>query len=146
MAKRKSMISIDFSSFADYAEKLDKLGGNLQKVFNDAMEQAAETVQEDTKEAMAKSNLPASGKYSQGDTEASIIRDAKVVWHGSIGEIGLGFDKTKPGAGGFLITGTPKMRPNQALANIYSRKTYEKKLKKQIEKDLQKAIDKAMGG
>lgn len=146
MAKRKSMISIDFSNFADYAEKLDKLGGNLQKVFTDAMEQAAETVQEDTKEAMAKSNLPASGKYSQGDTEASIIRDAKVVWHGSIGEIGLGFDKTKPGAGGFLITGTPKMKPNYRLEDIYGRKKYETKLKKDIEKLLQNEIDKVMGG
>lgn len=146
MAKRKSMISIDFSNFADYAEKLDKLGGNLQKVFTDAMEQAAETVQEDTKEAMAKSNLPAGGKYSQGDTEASIIRDAKVVWHGSIGEIGLGFDKTKPGAGGFLITGTPKMKPNYRLEDIYGRKKYETKLKKDIEKLLQNEIDKVMGG
>lgn len=148
MAKRKSMISIDFSNFSDYAERLDNLEADLKKVFGNAMEQAAQTVQNDTIAAMASSNLPAGGKYSgeDKDTEASIIRDAKTVWRGSLGEIGLGFDKTKPGAGGFLITGTPKMRPNQALANIYSRKTYEKKLKKQIENDLQKAIDKAMGG
>lgn len=148
MAKRRSMISIDFSNFSDYAERLDNLEADLKKVFGNAMEQAAQTVQNDTIAAMASSNLPAGGKYSgEGkDTEASIIRDAKTVWRGSLGEIGLGFDKTKPGAGGFLITGTPKMRPNRALANIYSRKTYEKKLKKQIENDLQKAIDKAMGG
>lgn len=146
MAKRKSMISIDFSNFSDYAEKLDKLGADLQKVFTDAMEQAAETVQDDTIDAMAKGNLPAGGKYSQGDTEASIIRDAKVVWHGSLGEIGLGFDKTRPGAGGFLITGTPKMRPNQALVDIYGRKKYENQLKKDIEEVLQDEIDRVMGG
>lgn len=146
MAKRKSMISMDFSNFADYAEKIDKLGGNLQKVFTDAMEQAAETVQVDTIDAMASANLPAGGKYSQGDTEASIIRDAKVVWHGSVGEIGLGFDKTRPGAGGFLITGTPKMKPNYALEDIYGRKKYENRLKKDIEEVLQDEIDRIMGG
>lgn len=143
---RKRMIDIDFSAFGDYAEKLDKLGANLQDAFSKAMEQAAETVQEDTISAMAKGNLPAGGKYSQGDTEAAIIRDPKVVWHGSVGEIGLGFDKTRPGAGGFLITGTPKMRPNRALEDIYGRKKYERELKKDIEEVLQDEIDKIMGG
>lgn len=146
MAKRKRMIDIDFSNFADYADRLDRLGADLQKVFTDAMEEAAEKVQEDTIEAMSSANLPARGKYSQGETEESIIRDVKVVWHGSVGEIGLGFDKTKPGAGGFLITGTPKMRPNYRLEDIYGRKKYENQLKKQIVKVLQEAIDKRMGG
>lgn len=146
MAKRKSMISIDFSNFSDYAEKLDNLGADLKEIFTDAMEQSAETVQFDTIDAMAKGNLPAGGKYSQGDTEASIIRDAKVVWHGSLGEIGLGFDKTRPGAGGFLITGTPKMQPNRALEDIYGRKKYENQLKKDIEEVLQDEIDRRMGG
>lgn len=146
MAKRKSMISIDFTNFDTYAEKLDKLGANLQKVFTDAMEQAAETVEYDTIEAMASANLPAKGKYSQGETEASIIRDAKVTWHGPVGVIGLGFDKTKPGAGGFLITGTPKMRPNYRLEDIYGRKKYENQLKKDIEEVLQDEIDRIMGG
>jgi len=146
MASRKRMIDIDFACFGDYAEKLDKLGANLQQAFSKAMEQAAETVQNDTISAMASGNLPAGGKYSQGDTEAAIIHDPKVVWHGSLGEIDLGFDKTKPGAGGFLITGTPKMQPNRALEEIYSRKKYERDLKKDIEKALQDEIDKTMGG
>lgn len=143
---RKSSLSIDFSNFSDYADRLDQLGADLKEIFADAMEQAAETVQDDTIDAMSAVNLPAGGKYSQGDTEASIIRDAKVSWSGSVGEIGLGFDKTKPGAGGFLITGTPKMRPNYALENIYSRKKYENQIKKDIEEVLQDEIDRRMGG
>ena len=146
MAKRKSMISIDFSNCSDYAERLDQLGASLKDIFTDAMEQAAETVEFDTIDAMASANLPAGGKYSRGDTEASIIRGAKVVWHGSIGEIGLGFDKTKPGAGGFLITGTPKMRPDNALVRIYGRKAYETQIKKDIVEVLQDEIDRRMGG
>ena len=146
MASRKRMIDINFSAFSDYAEKLDNLGASLQSAFTKAMEQAAETIQEDTTEAMAKGNLPAGGKYSQGDTEAAIIHNPKVGWHGSVGEIDLGFDKTKPGAGGFLITGTPKMQPDRALEEIYGRKSYEKKLKKDIEEVLQDEIDRHMGG
>lgn len=145
---RGRMLDIDFSNFDYYAEQLDKLGADLEKVIGDAMEQAAETVQNDVIDAMNDANLPAKGKYhsKNHDTEASIIRDAKVVWHGSLGEIGLGFDKTKPGAGGFLITGTPKMRPNYKLEDIFSRKKYLKKIMDQITEELQDAIDERMGG
>lgn len=143
---RGKMLAIDFSNFAGYAEKLDRLGADLEKVIGDAMERAAETVQKDTEEAMAKANLPAGGKYSGGDTANSIIKSPKVKWAGSYATIDLGFDKTKPGAGGFLITGTPRMKPNYKLEDIYSRRAYLAKIMTQIRKDLQKAIDERMGG
>lgn len=146
MAKRKSMLSIDFSNFSDYAEKLDELGADLKKVFADAMEQAAETVQEDTLEALDSANLPADGIYSKGITKEQVIKNAKVDWSGYVGEIGLGFDKSKPGAGGFLITGTPKMQPDYKLEDIFGRKKYENQIKKDIEEVLQAEIDRIMGG
>lgn len=143
---RKSMLWIDFSNFEEYAERLEQLGANLKQVFEKAMQEAAEKVQADTVAAMDKANLPAGGDYSNGDTKDSIIPDPKVEWHGFVGEIGLGFDKTKAGAGGFLITGTPKMRPNAALEKIYGRKTYEKQINKMIEQALQREIDRILGG
>lgn len=142
MAKRKSMLSIDFNNFSDYAERLDNLGADLKKVFTEVMEETAKKVQEDTKEAVEKSNLPAKGKYSQGDTERSIIQEPKVQWSGSVGELPLGFDKTKPGAGTWLTTGTPKMRPDQALQEIYGQKKYENQLNRDIRKRLQEEVDK----
>lgn len=141
MYKRKQMINIDFSNFAEYAEKLDLLGANLKIVFAEAMEEAAEKVQADTIAALANANLPAEGKYSQGDTRNSVIDDIHVFWQGSVGEVKLGFDKTKSGAGGFLITGTPRMQPDHALEEIYGSKKYESQLKKSIEKALQREID-----
>lgn len=143
---RKQMISIDFKNFSDYAEKIDKLGVNLKSVFSKAMEEAAEKVQQDTIAAIQPVNLPDKGRYSTGDTLNTVIRDPKTKWEGSVGEIPLGFDKTKPGAGGWLITGTPKMRPDYALEKIYGTKRYESELKKTIEKALQREIDKIMGG
>jgi hypothetical protein len=143
---RKKGFYIDFSNFEEYAEMLENLGADLKEIFESAMEQAAEDVQEDTIAAVAKGNLPAGGKYSQGDTEDAVIRNPKVEWQGTVGEIKLGFDKTKPGAGGFLITGTPKMQPDYALEKIYGSKSYENKIKKQIEEHLQEEIDARIGG
>ena len=144
MARRKNFISIDGSAFAEYAEKLDRLGADLQEVFTEAMEKAGTKVQGDVQSAITAGNLPAGGKYSTGETAASVL-DPVVTWTGSLGELPLGFDKTKPGAGGFLITGTPKMAPDAALAAIFTQKSYERNIKKEIEADLQKAIDEHMG-
>ena len=143
MAKNK--ISIDFKAFSDYAERIDSLGGSLKEVFTKALEKAAETIQEDTLVALDKGNLPAGGKYSRGDTADSVIDDLDVTWSGSLGEISVGFDKTKPGAGGWLITGTPRMAPDKALNQIYKSQGYMNKRKKEMEEVFIEAVDKLMG-
>lgn len=148
MARRKSSIWIDYSNFEEYAEKLDQLGADLKDIFSKALQEAAEKVQADTVAAMADANLPAGGAYhgKNRDTEAAIITGTKPNWEGSIAEISLGFDKTKPGAGGFLITGTPKMPPDKALEKIYARKTYEKQINKIIAKALEDELNSRLGG
>lgn len=138
---RNKGLSIDFSCFEDFAAELDNLGADLKSIFTDIMEQEAETVAEDTKEAVERANLPAHGVYSQGDTKDSIVMQPRVEWSGELGEIGLGFDKTKPGAGGFLITGTPKMQPDYKLEDIYARKSYASKMTRDIMDYLSAEID-----
>lgn len=145
MAKRKNSISIDFNGFAEYAEKLEEFGANVKEVFTEIMEEAAEQVQSDTEAALAKGNLPAQGKYSHNKTRAALISSPKVTWSGYTGELPLGFDKTVPGAGGFLITGTPKMAPDYELEKIYSGRKYERDLKKKIDQSFGDAIRKYMG-
>ena len=145
MARRKNYISIDMYAFADYADKLDKLGADLKKSLGEAMEKGADKVEEDVLKAIESGNLPAKGKYSRGTTKKSVIQNAKVKWSGSQGEIGVGFDKSKPGAGGWLITGTPKMQPDQKLAKIFQSKKYAKTINDEIKKELEKQLDK-LGG
>ena len=116
------------------AEALDQMGVDLKPVFTDVMEQSGEGVAKDVLAAVQRPNLPAKGKY-QGpnkQTEASIIMHPKVEWSGDYGEIGLGFDKSKPGAGGWLITGTPEMQPDYELQKIFARKKYASDLIKSI--------------
>ena len=144
---RNKMLAIDFSNFSAYAEKLETLEANLEEIFAKSIEKAADKVQDDVTKAVQPANLPAKGKYrgKTHDTESSIIQDTKPKKRGSVLEVGLGFDKTKPGAGGFLITGTPRMQPDRALADIFQKKKYASDITKQIQQDLQEEIDKRMG-
>ncbi len=137
---RKKGFWIDYSAFEDYADALDQLGADLKDVFSAAMDKAAETVQQDTLAAIEKPKLPALGEYSHGETRDSVITGSTTEWQGSVGTVYLGFDKTQEGAGGFLITGTPKMAPAGDLEKIYNRKTYAKKIKAQIEESLQEEL------
>jgi hypothetical protein len=143
--KRKNYIDIDFSAFERYAEQLEQLEADLKPAFSEAMEEAGLKVAQDTRAAVQAANLPATGKYSDGATRESIITNPKVTWSGDLGELPLGFDKTKPGSGGWLITGTPFMRPDYALEKIYGSKGYERQIRNLIEKKLQETIDKRMG-
>ena len=95
---------------------------------------------------MRASNLPAGGKYSQGDTAKSIIQNPKVSWTGNIGSLPIGFDYAKPGAGGFLITGTPRMKPDHKLETIYARKKYWAGLMKEVSDALTEEIGRRMKG
>ena len=145
-AGRRNKFGIDWSQFEDFAIKLDELNADVKKVFNDVMEQVGETVQEDTVQATAKAYLPASGKYSQGDTIKAVDTSPKVEWSGTTGSINLGFDYSKPSAGGFLISGTPRMAPDYKLQDIYVNKKYAKLLTEDITQSFIDEVESHMKG
>ena len=143
MAARNKMFSIDFKQFEEYGEKLEKVGVEILPAVSDAMEKAGQKVQEDVLDAVQSQYLPNKGAYSHGDTERSVITSPQVEWSGLIGELPLGFDKTMPGAGGFLITGTPKMQPDKKLADIFQSKKYKSEIVRQIREELQRVVETA---
>lgn len=144
----KNKMSIDFSGFAEYAEKLDKLGGDLKAVFDDALQQAAETYAADTLEATNDRFMPAKGKYSNGDTAESVIKEneVQVQWNGNIGEVGIGFDLSKSITSIFLIDGTPKMNPNRELKRIYRGTAYKNRIIEDMQEIFMDAIEEKMEG
>lgn len=144
MARNK--MSFDFSKLSDIIEKLEKAGADLEKVVKEVLEDAAEDITNDTIDGLAPANLPAGGKHSTGETLASVIRNPKVETSGTMMTIGVGFDKSKKGAGGWLITGTPKMAPAKKLNEIYVSKKYENKLMKELEAKLEDKLDEIVGG
>lgn len=139
-------IKLNAKGFEEYAEKLEKLGADLKPIFTDVLMQAAETITEDTVDAMNPHNLPRGGKYSHGNTEKSIIKNPQVAWTGTVGEVNVGFDFSKPEAGGYLITGTPRMKPNKALNKIYKSKKYMSDIRKDMIAIFEDEIARRMGG
>lgn len=142
----RNTMRLDVKGFESILLKLDSLGGDVQKAVGDALSQASETITEDTEAALDAANLPAHGKYSTGMTRESIIHDSQVRWEGLIGWVPVGFDFSKPGAGGFLITGTPRMRPDYQLQKMYKQKKYMNQIQKDISDVIMDYVVEAMGG
>lgn len=134
----RNTLRIDFSPFEDMLTTLDDMGGDVVRVTDRALREAAVQVQNDTVLAVSKAHLPAHGEYSRGDTEKSIIHFPAVEWEGFIGSVPVGFDFSKPGAGGFLISGTPRMAPDKKLRRMYKGKKYIKDIQNNM---MQKVTD-----
>lgn len=126
----------------DYMERmireLDNMGAEVQPIVEKVMTQTAQRIQTDTVKAIADANLPRGGKYRRepSKTEASIVRDLQVRWEGLSAWIPIGFDFSVPGAGGYLITGTPKMAPDRELERMYKQKRYMTQIQKDMERVL----------
>ena len=141
----RNTLRLELSGFKELLTKLDKLGGDVPGVVEDALMQAAGTIADDTIAALADANLPAGGKFSRGSTKASVVTKPRVDWEGTTASVGVGFDYDKPGAGGLLITGTPKMKPDYALQKMYKKKGYMQKIQDDMRKTVTDAISKRMG-
>lgn len=128
-------------------KRLDSLGGDVRGAVDEALGKAAETVRQDTIAATQKPNLPRQGKYSNDVTISSIVQDTSVHWEGQTAWVPVGFDFSRPGAGGYLITGTPKMQPAPKLHRMYKQKGYMKNIQRLIDLVLtQHVVDKMAGG
>ena len=129
---QRNTLKLDTSAFQGLLTKLEGMGGNVKEVVNKALSEAGHKIATDTEQAISYPNLPARGKYSTGDTMRSIIRDFAVRWEGETAWIPVGFDFSKPGAGGYLISGTPKMQPDKELNRMYRQKKYMAEIQKQM--------------
>lgn len=142
MGKNKAKLKLE--GFKEMITTLDSLGGDLVGVAADALSQAGETIGWDTLEAAQNPNMPAEGKYSTGRTEQAVLTTPRVEVSGNIVEVGAGFDYTKDGAGGILITGTPRMKPNYELNKIFKGKRYMNNISKDIETVVQDEIERRL--
>lgn len=144
---KRIKLSLEVHGFDDYVTRLDELGANVKEIVSDIYEQCTDDITADTIAAVKNiKKLPAGGKYSTGDTLKSIIKAPKMEWSGEIGEIGVGFDHSKNGAGLLLITGTPRMKPVLDLEDIYARKKPIKKFNIDVTEAFERAIKEIMEG
>ena len=142
MGKNKAKVKLE--GFKEMITAMDSLGGDLVGIAADALSQAGETIGWDTLEAAQNPNMPAEGKYSTGRTEQAVLTTPRVEVSGNLVEVGAGFDYTKDGAGGILITGTPRMKPNYELQKIFKGRRYMNNISKDIEAVVQDEIERRL--
>lgn len=144
MARNK--IGLHVKGVEEYMSKLDKLAGTegMKRGVEGALKASKNYVNPQITARMAK--LPAGGKYSTGETKASIDKGMSVEWQGMTGSIKIGFDFRKSGLKSvFLMYGTPKMNPVPGLkASIYGAKT-KKDIADIQAQELNKVIERIMG-
>lgn len=130
-----NLVQLDTSAFTRILEKIDALGGNVHEITERVLREYGVRVTRATFKAAQAPNLPRGGAYSRGYTLESVINHVKVYWEGETAYAPIGFDFSEPGAGGFLIAGTPRMAPDQELRKIYK----QKKFMSQVQRDMQDA-------
>lgn len=144
----RNTLKLNTKNIDDLIVKLDDLGADVKTLVTDALEQAADTISKDTLDAIQDQYLPAHGKYhgSGRDTEKSVMQNSRVEWVGGMASISVGFDYSKEGAGGYLITGRPDMNPDVKLNEMYKGKKYmrgiEKNMRETFETELLRKMDK----
>lgn len=122
--------------YGDLIPKLDAMGADVEKIIGRQMREAAHKIALDTKRALSAGFLPAKGEYSIGTTGRSINYMPHVEWEGNVASVPVGFDFSLAGAGGFLISGTPRMSPDKELHKIYKQKKYMSQVHKEMYEEL----------
>lgn len=139
MAK-KNKLSIDFAAFAEQAEILDKVGGNLKGTVDEILEESKALVNKQLHAEMLK-------HHRTGRTELSIQDNARVEWEGTSAKISVGFDIANGGLPSiFLMYGTPRMQKDQQLFNAVYGTSTKRKIKELQSRMFDEAIKKAMEG
>lgn len=113
-------IGLEFKGFDEVLKKLNALNADTKSIAEEALKKTYEIVTQKAEDAIAKSNLPAGGKFSSGATAASIKRDPQITWNGSEGSVAVGFDIKKGGLPSiFMMYGTPRYMKVQAVYDAF---------------------------
>ena len=143
----RNQFRIDTSGMESLLMKLERLEhATARETVESVLQPLAEKINADTRNAIQPQHLPAKGIYSNGATAASIETDSSVRWDGMTAWIPVGFDFSKPGAGGYLISGTPKMAPDRELRRMFRQKTYMNSIQQEVWDGLMEKINEAMEG
>lgn len=132
-------IKFEGNVFAGMLEKLDKLGGDVDKAIEKSLEASAEIVQKGIEKEMEKHRRT-------GQTESKILKNEKVKKSGSIRVIRVGFELPNGLTSIFLMYGTPRIPPDKKLYNaIYGTKV-KKEIREKQNEIINEAVKKRMEG
>ena len=113
-------LELDFSGFDQILDELNKMGEDAKEVTDDALREAFKIITRKAEDAIQKPNLPRQGKYSNSDSEKSLVHDPKITWNDSVASVDVGFNIKKGGLPTiFMMYGTPRYMKVQALYDAF---------------------------
>ena len=111
-------MSLSFEGLDEMMKKLERLDKDTKQVTEEALTKAHEIVT--AKAEAAVRQLPAGGRYSRGDTAASLQRTPRIKWSGSEASVEVGFNIRKGGLPSiFMMYGTPRYMKVQAMYDAF---------------------------
>ncbi len=115
--RRRNRIGITCAGFAEYAEKINRLGGNVDEIVEKALKASFNHVTPKLETAINRHVLT-------GDTNNSLKRTPATEKTGRRMSVKVGFQFPKGLPSIFLMYGTPKVKKDRKLYDaVYSRKT-----------------------
>ena len=115
-----SKMQIDFEGFDALMKRFNELEKDAKAATEEALTKAHELITEKAAAAVAPPNLPDKGQQSSGRTAASLQRDAKITWNGTVASVDVGFNIKKGGLPSiFMMYGTPRYMKVQALYDAF---------------------------
>ena len=109
MARKR--IGVDFKGFEEAFERLDKLGGDIKKTAEKALEKSFDIMTPGIESKIRP-------HYFTGETQESLVKRPEIEWDGEIGRLPIGFDISDGGLPSiFLMYGTPTIAPDKKLYN-----------------------------
>lgn len=134
MAK-KSKMAFNFKEMEALAEKLEAMGGNLQKACDKALHDTHDYITPQLSSGIER-------HHATGDTEEALQRSPHVVWESPLkAVVNIGFDLEDGGWPSiFLMWGTPKMLPDNDLKNA----AFGPKVRREVARIQREALEAAV--
>lgn len=138
MAK-KSKFAFNFDEFARLAERIENLGGDLQKAADESLKASHDIITPGLSQGIAR-------HVDTGATQGSLQSAPRVMWETPLkAHVDIGFDLSKGWPSIFLMWGTPKMKADTALKNA----AFGPRVKREVADAQRKALEavvKRLGG
>ena len=143
MASHK--FQIDFSEFDGMLKELEKAGGNVEQVAEEALIKSHEYITPKIEKKLDKSNLPHQGAFSTSEHKHSlkqVIKKPITNWEKKgVCSVGVGFNLDETIVPIFLIRGTKNMKPVKGLKALLEGKKTKEEVAEIQEEIILKAFD-----
>ena len=140
MAKKKSKWAFRFDEMAALSERLENMGGDLQKAVDTALKSTHEYITPQLSSGIARHDF-------SGDTAETLERSPHVVWATPLkAKVSIGFNLKEGGIPSiYLMWGTPKRKASEMPVDIAFRNSaFGPKVKREVAKLQRGALEAAV--